>query len=40
MGVTGGTPLGFDVGQPPGAAGSTLRGIDVVSGACQLEYLV
>lgn len=30
MGVTGGNPLGFDVGQPAGSAGSTLAGIDVV----------
>lgn len=30
MGVTGGNPLGFDVGQPAGAAGSTLPGIDLV----------
>eukprot|EP00195_Chlamydomonas_chlamydogama_P005727 CAMPEP_0202902694 /NCGR_PEP_ID=MMETSP1392-20130828/17006_1 /ASSEMBLY_ACC=CAM_ASM_000868 /TAXON_ID=225041 /ORGANISM="Chlamydomonas chlamydogama, Strain SAG 11-48b" /LENGTH=223 /DNA_ID=CAMNT_0049589501 /DNA_START=1 /DNA_END=672 /DNA_ORIENTATION=- len=29
MGVTGGTPVGFDVGQPAGAAGSTLPGIDI-----------
>ena len=29
MGVTGGTPLGFDVGQKAGDAGSTLPGIDV-----------
>jgi hypothetical protein len=31
IGVTGGNPLGFDVGQPAGAAGSTLAGIDLVS---------
>lgn len=30
MGVTGGNPVGFDVGQPAGAAGSTLPGIDLV----------
>lgn len=30
MGVTGGNPIGFDVGQPAGAAGSTLPGIDLV----------
>eukprot|EP00878_Enallax_costatus_P005444 GHUV01005715.1.p1 GENE.GHUV01005715.1~~GHUV01005715.1.p1 ORF type:complete len:238 (+),score=61.20 GHUV01005715.1:112-825(+) len=29
MGVTGGNPIGFDVGQPAGAAGSTLPGIDL-----------
>ncbi|KAF8072866.1 FKBP16-4 [Scenedesmus sp. PABB004] len=29
MGVTGGNPLGFDVGQPAGAPGSTLPGIDL-----------
>eukprot|EP00775_Hariotina_reticulata_P010263 gene10263-10422_t len=29
IGVTGGNPLGFDVGQPAGAAGSTLAGIDL-----------
>lgn len=27
MGVTGGTPLGFDVGAPPGQGG-TLKGLD------------
>jgi hypothetical protein len=31
IGVTGGNPLGFDVGQPAGSAGSTLPGIDLVS---------
>jgi hypothetical protein len=30
IGVTGGNPLGFDVGQPAGSAGSTLPGIDLV----------
>jgi hypothetical protein len=30
MGVTGGNPLGFDVGQPAGSPGSTLPGL----GAC------
>ncbi len=29
MGVTGGTPFGFDVGQAPGAAGGTMAGIDL-----------
>ncbi|WIA08928.1 hypothetical protein OEZ86_011517 [Tetradesmus obliquus] len=29
IGVTGGNPLGFDVGQPAGSAGSTLPGIDL-----------
>lgn len=29
MGVTGGNPLGFDVGQPAGEAGSTLPCIDL-----------
>lgn len=29
MGVTGGTPMGFDIGQPAGAAGSTLAGVDL-----------
>ncbi|PNW70762.1 hypothetical protein CHLRE_17g733250v5 [Chlamydomonas reinhardtii] len=29
MGVTGGTPLGFNVGQPAGEAGGTLPGLDV-----------
>ncbi len=29
IGVTGGTPLGFDVGQPAGSPGSTLAGIDL-----------
>jgi FKBP-type peptidyl-prolyl cis-trans isomerase len=29
VGVTGGTPFGFDVGQPRGAPGSTLPGIDL-----------
>ncbi|KAF6266824.1 hypothetical protein COO60DRAFT_15796 [Scenedesmus sp. NREL 46B-D3] len=29
IGVTGGNPLGFDVGQPAGMAGSTLPGIDL-----------
>lgn len=28
MGVTGGTPLGFDVGAKPGAGG-TLKGLDL-----------
>ncbi len=30
MGVTGGTPLGFDVGTPAGEPGGTLAGLDVV----------
>lgn len=29
LGVTGGTPLGFDVGTPAGEPGSTLAGLDV-----------
>ncbi|KAG2454353.1 hypothetical protein HYH02_001378 [Chlamydomonas schloesseri] len=29
MGVTGGTPFGFDVGTPAGEAGGTLPGLDV-----------
>lgn len=29
MGVTGGTPFGFDVGQPAGSAGGTMTGIDL-----------
>jgi hypothetical protein len=31
MGVTGGTPVGFNVGTAPGEPGSTLPGIDLVS---------
>jgi len=38
IGVTGGNPLGFDVGQPAGAAGSTLAGIDLVS-TCEVAEL-
>ena len=30
LGVTGGNPVGFDVGAPSGTAGSTLPGIDLV----------
>lgn len=30
MGVTGGTPVGFNVGVAAGDAGSTLPGIDLV----------
>eukprot|EP00879_Flechtneria_rotunda_P015960 GHRR01016692.1.p1 GENE.GHRR01016692.1~~GHRR01016692.1.p1 ORF type:complete len:236 (+),score=63.01 GHRR01016692.1:755-1462(+) len=29
LGVTGGNPIGFDVGQPAGSPGSTLPGIDL-----------
>ena len=35
LGVTGGTPVGWDVGQPEGSPGSTLAGLDLVSGAPQ-----
>lgn len=35
MGVTGGTPFGWDVGQPAGSAGSTLKGLDVVRTRCS-----
>lgn len=31
LGVTGGNPMGFDVGTPPGEPGSTLAGLDLVS---------
>ena len=31
--MTGGTPVGFNVGTPDGEAGSTLAGIDLVGGA-------
>lgn len=30
MGVTGGTPFGFDLGTREGTAGSTLKGLDLV----------
>ncbi|MEW5298493.1 MAG: hypothetical protein WDW36_001609 [Sanguina aurantia] len=29
LGVTGGNPMGFDVGTPPGEPGSTLAGLDL-----------